>query len=101
MDPKVLSLIEEQLESLTDRGFHLSLTKVSISSQYVEEQVTLQRDPVKISISFDEFVDCKYLTLYISRTDRNACFSFDEYFRYKNQDKKVLKGSLKESTEGT
>ena len=94
-------IILKNLNFLRLLGFiYQSKTRLSNfdNNKKIEEFIYI-KNPIRIEVSFNEFVDCKIINLYIERTDKNLSFNFEDYLLFKGKDKDSYIGLLNESNE--
>ena len=99
MDLKIKNTIKGQIERILNLGFSFRITETKIAENDFIEEVILEKEPIRIEISYNTLIDCKLVSLYISRTDKNSSFSFEEYLLYKSKDKKICRGATSDDDE--
>jgi len=89
------TLIRNRLNLLEKMGFSCQVVTTKLTEELSAEELNFTSDKVTLEVSFETFVNCKKVSIYISRNDKNASFSFVEYISFK-KDEAHLDGGLDE-----
>ena len=90
--------IIQNLSFLETMGFRVSVKtrENQFDKNKIYDVLYYNLKNIEIKITFYEFVNCKKISLTISRTDRNKSFGIDEYFLSREKSREYFLGGVDE-----